>query len=85
MPIIRTFAPFVAGIGEMRYPRFLTFNVVGAGAWVTSFTLLGFFFGNMPAVKRNFTFVILAIIVISVLPGVIEFMRSRRAVDPPAA
>jgi membrane-associated protein len=78
MPIVRTFAPFVAGIGEMRYRRFFTFNVVGAGAWVTSFSVLGYFFGNVPAVKRNFTFVIGAIIVISVLPGVIEFLRSRR-------
>ena len=84
MPIVRTFAPFVAGIGEMRYSRFFTFNVVGAGAWVASFSLLGYFFGNIPAVKRNFTFVIVAIVVISVLPGVIEFIRSRRApVDAP--
>ena len=79
MPIVRTFAPFVAGIGEMRYARFFTFNVVGAGAWVASFSMLGFFFGNVPTVKKNFTLVILAIIVISVLPGIIEFIRSRRA------
>jgi membrane-associated protein len=78
MPVIRTFAPFVAGIGEMRYPRFFTFNVVGAGAWVASFSLLGYLFGNVPAVKRNFTFVILAIIVLSVLPGVVELLRARR-------
>lgn len=89
MPIVRTFAPFVAGIGQMRYRRFLSFNVVGAAAWVASFSLLGFFFGNVPAVKRNFTLVIAAIIVISVLPGVIEFLRSRRgggaaAVEPAA-
>jgi membrane-associated protein len=79
MPIVRTFAPFVAGICDMRYARFFTFSVVGAGAWVTSFSMLGFFFGNVPTVKKNFTLVILAIIVISVLPGVIEFIRSRRA------
>jgi membrane-associated protein len=81
MPVIRTFAPFVAGVGEMRYPRFFTFNVVGAGAWVVSFSLLGYLFGNVPAVKRNFTFVILAIIILSVLPGVLEFIRARR--EPP--
>jgi membrane-associated protein len=79
MPIVRTFAPFVAGIGDMRYARFFTFNVVGAGAWVASFSMLGFFFGNVPTVKKNFTLVILAIIVISVLPGIIEFIRARRA------
>jgi membrane-associated protein len=79
MPIVRTFAPFVAGIGEMRYGRFFSFNVVGAGAWVTSFSLLGYFFGNIPAVKSRFSLVVLAIIVISVLPGVIEFVRARRA------
>jgi membrane-associated protein len=78
MPFIRTFAPFVAGIGQMRYPRFFSFNVVGGAAWVASFSLLGYFFGNMPTVKKNFTLVILAIIVISVLPGVIEFLRARR-------
>jgi membrane-associated protein len=78
MPIIRTFAPFVAGVGEMRYRRFFVFNVVGAGAWVAGFSLLGYFFGNQPAVKKNFTLVIGAIIVLSVLPGVIEFIRSRR-------
>ena len=77
MPIIRTFAPFVAGVGEMTYRRFFMFNVVGAAAWVGSFTLLGYFFGNMPTVKKNFTYVIGAIIVVSVLPGVIEFLRER--------
>jgi membrane-associated protein len=84
MPIVRTFAPFVAGIGEMRYRRFFSFNVVGAAAWVASFSLLGFFFGNVPAVKRNFTAVIGAIIVISILPGVIEYLRARRAGATPA-
>jgi membrane-associated protein len=83
MPIVRTFAPFVAGIGQMRYSRFFTFNVVGAGAWVTIFTLLGYFFGTRPMVKRNFTLVIGAIIVLSVLPGVIEFVRARRAAAAP--
>lgn len=79
MPIIRTFAPFVAGVGTMSYRRFFMFNVIGAAAWVTSFSVLGFFFGNVPAVKRNFTFVILGIVIVSVLPGVIEFLRARRS------
>ena len=78
MPIIRTFAPFVAGIGKMRYPRFALFNITGGLAWVLSFLLAGFFFGNVPVVKRNFHYVILAIIIISVLPPVIEFLRARR-------
>jgi membrane-associated protein len=85
MPIVRTFAPFVAGIGQMRYPRFFTFNVVGAGAWVVSFTLLGYVFGAQDVVRHNFTYVIAAIIVISVLPGVIEFVRARRAAAAPPA
>jgi membrane-associated protein len=77
IPIIRTFAPFVAGVGAMTYPRFFTYNVVGAILWVSIFTYGGYFFGNLPAVKENFTLVILAIILISVLPGVIEFFRER--------
>jgi membrane-associated protein len=78
IPIIRTFAPFVAGIGQMGYRRFAMFNVVGGVVWVVGFTLLGYWFGNLPWVKRNFTIVILAIIVISVMPAVIEFWRARR-------
>jgi membrane-associated protein len=78
MPIIRTFAPFVAGIGKMGYPRFATFNVVGGVAWVFSFILGGYFFGNVPVVKRNFHFVIVAIVVLSVMPPVFEYLRSRR-------
>jgi membrane-associated protein len=77
IPIIRTFAPFVAGIGAMTYPRFLFFNVIGAVAWVALFTFGGYFFGNLPFVKQNFTIVILAIIFISVLPGLVEFLRER--------
>ena len=77
LPIIRTFAPFVAGIGKMRYRRFAIFNVSGGIAWVTAFTLGGYWFGNQPFVKRNFHYVIVAIIIISVLPGVIEFLRER--------
>ena len=78
MPIVRTFAPFVAGIGKMTYGHFAAYNVVGGVVWVTAFTLAGYFFGNVPVVKRNFHFVIVAIIVISVMPPIIEFLRARR-------
>lgn len=77
VPIVRTFAPFVAGIGSMTYVRFIVYNVVGGVGWVMSLVLAGFFFGNVPIVKSNFSIVILAIIVISVMPGVIEFARQR--------
>jgi membrane-associated protein len=77
-PILRTFAPFVAGIGQMRYRRFAAFNVVGGAAWVVSFLLAGYWFGNQPVVQRNFHVVIVAIIVISLIPAVVEFMRQRR-------
>jgi len=78
IPIIRTFAPFVAGVGTMTYSRFLLYNVVGGVVWVTLFVLAGYYFGNLPAVRQNFSYVILAIIVISVMPIVLEFMKSRR-------
>ena len=78
MPIIRTFAPFVAGIGSMNYGRFILYNVVGGVAWVVLFIVGGYLFGNIPMVKRNFTLVIMVIIVISVLPGVVEYVRHRR-------
>lgn len=78
IPIIRTFAPFVAGIGRMTYLRFVAFNIIGGVAWVLFFILSGYFFGNIPFIKRNFTLVILAIIVISILPGIIEILRERR-------
>lgn len=77
MPIIRTFAPFVAGVGAMHYRRFLAFNVIGAGVWVVSFVMLGYYFGNLPVVKENFTLVIFAIIIISVMPGVIAWVRHK--------
>ena len=79
VPIVRTFAPFVAGVGSMTYGKFLTFNVVGGLLWVFSITLAGYFFGNIPVVKNNFTAVILGIIFVSVLPGLIESLRHRRA------
>jgi membrane-associated protein len=77
VPIVRTFAPFVAGVGEMSYGRFLSYNVIGGVAWVTLFTFLGYFFGNLPFVKNNFSFVVIAIILISVMPAVYEIARSR--------
>ncbi len=79
VPIIRTFAPFVAGIARMSYWQFAVYNVVGGLVWISSFLYAGYFFGNLPAVKENFTLVILGIIVVSILPGVIEVLRARRA------
>jgi membrane-associated protein len=78
VPIIRTFAPFVAGVGAMSYTRFIVYNIVGAVLWVGLFVLGGYFFGNIPMVKNNFTLVILAIIAISVLPIVVEALKARR-------
>ncbi len=78
VPIIRTFAPFLAGVGSMTYGKFLTYNVVGGILWIASFTLGGYFFGNLPFVKKNFTAVIIVIIIISVMPTVIEYIRQRR-------
>jgi membrane-associated protein len=77
VPIIRTFAPFVAGIGKMTYRRFGLFNISGAITWVSAFTVAGYMFGNLKYVKRNFQYVILVIIIISVLPGFIEYFRER--------
>jgi membrane-associated protein len=85
VPIVRTFAPFVGGIGDMRYATFFTFNVVGAIAWVVVCAFAGFFFGNIPIVKKNFELVVLGIIFVSVLPIVVEVWKARRrggAVQP---
>jgi membrane-associated protein len=82
IPIIRTFAPFVAGIGAMEYKKFIFYNVAGGIVWIILFVLAGYYFGNIPAVEKNFELVILAIIVLSVLPAVIEFIRARRSVTP---
>lgn len=78
VPIVRTFAPFVAGVGSMTYSKFLTYNVVGGVVWVGLFVWAGYFFGNLPVVRENFGMVIGAIILISVLPMVVEVIRARR-------
>jgi membrane-associated protein len=77
MPIIRTFAPFVAGIGKMKYSKFLAFNIIGALLWAGLFVFAGFFFGNIPFIKNNFSLVIIAIVIISFIPVIIEFLKSR--------
>ena len=77
IPIIRTFAPFVAGIGKMTYWRFISYNIIGGIGWVAIFTFGGYYFGNISFVKKNFTIIIFAIIIISILPGIIEIIRHR--------
>jgi len=77
VPIVRTFAPFVAGVGTMTYGKFITYNVVGGVLWVGLFTSLGYFFGNLPFVKENFEIAILAIIFISLLPMIYEFVKAK--------
>jgi len=77
LPILRTFAPFVAGVGRMHYPRFLGFSVLGTIGWVGGLVTLGYFFGNMPFIKKNLTLLIVAIILISLLPMLIGIVRSR--------
>lgn len=78
VPIVRTFAPFVAGMGHMPYRRFAAYNVIGAVVWVTLFSYAGYFFGNLPVVQSNLHYLIVAIIFVSILPGVIEVIRHRR-------
>lgn len=77
VPIVRTFAPFVAGIGEMSYKKFLQFNIVGGLAWVVGLTLVGYFFGNLPFVQENFETVIFGIIGLSILPMIFEILRAK--------
>jgi membrane-associated protein len=83
VPIVRTFAPFVAGIGKMSYPRFAVYNVAGGIGWVLIFLLAGWWFGVQPFVQRNFHLVIAVIIVISIIPGVVEYIKVRRGRRPP--
>jgi membrane-associated protein len=78
VPIIRTFAPFLAGVGSMNYTRFASFNVIGALLWIVLFVLGGYFFGNIPVVKNNFTLVILGVIAVSLMPPAIEAWQSYR-------
>ena len=85
IPIVRTFAPFVAGMGHMTYHHFLAYNVIGGVLWVTLFSYLGYFFGNLPIVKDNLSLVLIAIIVLSVLPGIIEIIRHKRAANKAGA
>lgn len=80
VPIVRTFAPFVAGMGKMSYGYFISYNIFGGIVWVVLFNLLGFFFGNIPFVKKNFELVIIAIILISVVPAVWEALKARREI-----
>ena len=78
LPILRTFAPFVAGVGRMDYSTFLSFNIIGALIWVTSLTFLGYFFGGLSFIKDNFEYAVIGIIVISLLPMVIEYIKYKR-------
>lgn len=78
IPIIRTFAPFVAGVGSMTYGKFISFNVIGGISWVAIFTFVGYFFGNLPVVRNHFEIVIFAIIAISLVPAVYEFFKARQ-------
>lgn len=78
VPIVRTFAPFVAGMGRMTYLKFFAYNVIGGLIWVFSLVLAGFYFGNLPWVKANLTLVIIGIVIASIMPGIVEYLRHRR-------
>jgi len=80
IPIVRTFAPFIAGIGTMSYRRFGSYNIIGAILWVSSFLFLGYFFGGLPIIKDNFTIVIFAIIILSIVPPLLEVLRGKKKV-----
>ena len=81
VPIVRTFAPFVAGVGTMKYKFFATYSIAGAALWVISLTLAGYFFGNIPWVQKNFTLVIYAIIAVSILPPLFQFLKEKLTAD----
>jgi len=85
VPIIRTFAPFVAGVGTMKYRKFISYNVIGGIIWVALFIALGYFFGNIPFVQKNFEYVIFAIIAISFIPPIYEFLKARKELKEEAA
>lgn len=78
VPIVRTFAPFVAGAGQMSYGKFISYNIIGGIIWVSIFTLSGFFFGNIPFIKKNFSLVVIAIIFISIIPIIIELIKHKK-------
>lgn len=84
VPIVRTFAPFVAGVGRMGYRQFASYNIVGAALWVIPLLTLGYALGNAPAVKSNFHYVVLGIIIISIIPGLVQFLQAKRAKKAPA-
>lgn len=77
IPIIRTFAPFIAGVGTMSYAKFIMYNIIGGILWISSFVLLGYYFGNLPTVKKNFTLVVFAIIFLSILPPIVEILKDK--------
>jgi Uncharacterized membrane-associated protein len=78
IPIIRTFVPFVAGIGEMSYSKFITYNMLGGFLWVVLFLGGGYFFGDLPFIKQHFSYVLIAIIIISIIPGIVTFIKEKR-------
>src|SRR5579863_2982197 len=82
VPIIRTFAPFMAGVGRMSYPRFFSFNVLGGIGWVLSMTMAGYYLGGVPLIRRNFEKVVIGIVIVSVLPLLIQFLKSHRSLAP---
>ncbi|HRI30514.1 MAG TPA: VTT domain-containing protein, partial [Candidatus Kapabacteria bacterium] len=78
VPIVRTFAPFVAGVGSMKYSTFLYYNIVGALLWIISLSLAGYFFGNIEIVKKNFSLVVIGIIILSIVPAIVEYISHKR-------
>ena len=85
VPVLRTFAPLVAGAGSMRYTRFISFNIIGAFCWIGSMMTLGYFLGGLEIVRKNLEKAVIAIIVVSILPLVIEYLKSRRAAKVPGS